>query len=145
MKKRPYSFFKPYGYTTLEDVLFIFGWVILGFLLSLAIIGAASPELLKRLLLPCPIFELTGVYCPGCGGTRAVKALLRGDGLLSIRYHPVVVYIAVLGSVFMVSQTLERATKGKIKGLRYKNAFLYIFTALYLISFAVKNIYGLPE
>jgi hypothetical protein len=27
----------------------------------------------------CPIHALTGLLCPGCGGTRAVLALLHGD------------------------------------------------------------------
>ena len=29
--------------------------------------------------LLCPIYELTGLYCPGCGSGRAARALLRGD------------------------------------------------------------------
>jgi hypothetical protein len=27
----------------------------------------------------CPIFEATGLLCPGCGATRALAALLRGN------------------------------------------------------------------
>ena len=27
----------------------------------------------------CTFLELTGLYCPGCGGTRCAKNLLRGD------------------------------------------------------------------
>ncbi len=29
--------------------------------------------------LLCPLYELTGLYCPGCGSGRAALALLRGD------------------------------------------------------------------
>ncbi len=28
--------------------------------------------------LPCPTYTMTGLYCPGCGGTRAVHHLLHG-------------------------------------------------------------------
>ena len=33
---------------------------------------------------------VTGFYCPGCGGTRAVKYLLRAEVGRSIQYHPLV-------------------------------------------------------
>ena len=45
---------------------------------------------------PCLFHLLTGLYCPGCGGTRAFRALLAGNLLLSIRYHPLVAYMAVV-------------------------------------------------
>ena len=32
---------------------------------------------------PCMMQKLTGLYCPGCGGTRAVRALLAGHPLQS--------------------------------------------------------------
>ena len=53
-------------------------------------LGVAAPALLVLGLiwflrgghLLCPIYELyelTGLYCPGCGSGRAARALLRGD------------------------------------------------------------------
>ncbi|MEO7398144.1 MAG: DUF2752 domain-containing protein [Ilumatobacteraceae bacterium] len=27
----------------------------------------------------CPLYETTGLWCPGCGMTRATRSLLRGD------------------------------------------------------------------
>lgn len=47
---------------------------------------------------PCLFHLLTGFYCPGCGGTRAVQLLLRGEIGKSFQYHPFVPYLAaVLG------------------------------------------------
>ncbi|MFG2633125.1 DUF2752 domain-containing protein [Streptomyces sp. NPDC048362] len=33
----------------------------------------------------CPLYRLTGLYCPGCGGLRATHALLHGDVLTALR------------------------------------------------------------
>ena len=29
--------------------------------------------------IKCPIHALTGIYCPGCGGQRAVQEIFQGD------------------------------------------------------------------
>ncbi len=46
-------------------------------------------------LMFCPLYAFTGIYCPGCGGTRAALALLHGDVLLSARCNPSVVCIVI--------------------------------------------------
>ncbi|HEY6794547.1 MAG TPA: DUF2752 domain-containing protein [Kineosporiaceae bacterium] len=39
----------------------------------------------------CPTLALTGVYCPGCGGLRALHALTHGEPGLALHRNPVVV------------------------------------------------------
>ncbi len=39
----------------------------------------------------CPFFEATGLLCPGCGGTRALAALLRGDFAGAWKLNPLIV------------------------------------------------------
>jgi hypothetical protein len=58
------------------------------------------------LRISCPIHSLTGVFCPGCGSTRAARALLGGD--LQLAFHnnalllisPVLVLVGVLISKY---------------------------------------------
>ena len=45
---------------------------------------------------PCLFHQYTGLYCPGCGGTRAIYYLFHGQFLLSFIYHPLVPYCAGL-------------------------------------------------
>lgn len=44
---------------------------------------------------PCLFRSLTGLYCPGCGGTRAAKFLFCGDIGKSLWYHPLVGYMVL--------------------------------------------------
>lgn len=40
--------------------------------------------------LPCPIYWVTGVSCPGCGMTRALFSVLRFDFAGAFYYHPLI-------------------------------------------------------
>lgn len=100
-------------------------------------------------LYPCAFHRLTGLYCPGCGGTRAIEALLRGDFLSCLFYHPFVFYCFILYLLFMVSHTLEYlCTYGKkplphlptIKGLTLRLTYLYIGIFILLIQWICKNL-----
>ncbi len=53
----------------------------------------------------CVIYRFTGFYCPGCGGSRAVAELLRGNIVASFLYHPLAAYGIILYLVFMGSHT----------------------------------------
>lgn len=68
-------------------------------------------ELWGRQGFPCLFHLMTGLYCPGCGGTRAVRALLRGDLAMSFQYHPLVLYMAAVILAEAVSFGIARATK----------------------------------
>jgi hypothetical protein len=46
---------------------------------------------------PCPFRALTGLWCPGCGLTRATHHLLRGDVVQALRYN--VFVVLVLGAL----------------------------------------------
>ena len=35
----------------------------------------------------CVFYQLTGLYCPGCGAGRALSSLIHGDILAALRYN----------------------------------------------------------
>jgi uncharacterized membrane protein YsdA (DUF1294 family) len=53
--------------------------VLLGGALALIAARYHQPATMPRLMPPCLIHELTHWHCPGCGMTRAVRALARGQ------------------------------------------------------------------
>lgn len=97
---------------------------------------------LTQVIYPCMFHRLSGLYCPGCGGTRAVKALLDGHLLECFLYHPFVLYCAVLYVLFMASHTLELlfAKRLPIRGLDFKISYVYIGIILILLQWMVKNL-----
>lgn len=105
---------------------------ILGYVYLQVIVPKFSP--------PCAIYTLTGFYCPGCGGTRAVGELLHGHLLRSLWYHPLVPYAAMMFVGFMGTQTLARLHLGRIKGWSFHNWYLWTALAIIIINWIVKNI-----
>ena len=65
-------------------------------LLSLMAIGAVyvySVDPMSTWTPSCAFYEMTGLYCPGCGLTRAVHALLHGHVAQAIRFNPVMIFV----------------------------------------------------
>jgi len=52
----------------------------------------------------CPFFEATGLLCPGCGGTRALAALLRGDIVGAWRLNALLVSLLPFAAAWGVLQ-----------------------------------------
>ena len=67
--------------------------------LGLALPAAAALALFYFLAvgtgLKCPFYELTGLYCPGCGSGRAVASALRGRFAESFRYNPALYLLGI--------------------------------------------------
>ena len=49
----------------------------------------------------CPIFFWTHLSCPGCGGTRALAALLQGQFGEAMRWNAMVVVLLPVAAVFL--------------------------------------------
>ena len=89
-------------------------------------------------LLECKLKEVTGIPCPGCGGTRAVKSLLKGNILSSLYYNAFVVYVAIMYGIFFVTHTLQRISRGKIKGIKFRMLYVWIAIAVMVIQYIIK-------
>ncbi|MFO7243402.1 MAG: DUF2752 domain-containing protein [Actinomycetes bacterium] len=55
----------------------------------------------------CPFYALTGMYCPGCGGTRAVYDLAHGDVLGALSMNPLFTLSVPLIAVLWVRWLLR--------------------------------------
>jgi hypothetical protein len=60
----------------------------------------------------CTFQRLTGLYCPGCGGTRCAKSLLRGDVATAFGMNAAVAGLSVVACGLLGFAVL-REWKGK--------------------------------
>lgn len=125
---------------SLEDNLFYLGSIFLG--ISIVAGALFYYVLLPHLSLsPCVLYTYFGLYCPGCGGTRAFISLLHGHFLQSLWYHPLVPYSALLFGAFMLTQALARLTHHRyFCGLRFHNWYLYAAIGIVAANCIIKNI-----
>lgn len=127
---------------SLEEELYQAGLVL--FAVSTVAVPFFGLVILPKLNLTqsgCIVWVLFGAYCPGCGGTRAVSALLHGHFLQSLWYHPLVLYSVVLYFVFMASWTLARfGLFGIKKGIAFRAGYLYAMLVIIAVNFVAKNL-----
>jgi len=101
---------------------------------TLVVAGAAGVQIaLVSLSLPgweCPFFRVTGIPCPGCGLTRAVILLLKGDLQASLRFHafaPIVLLTAVaLILVLLLPRSITQPAIARLDRLEQQTGFTVI-------------------
>lgn len=89
--------------------------------------------------IPCIFHLVTGVYCPGCGGTRAVKAFLRGNFADSFRYHPLIVYTVLVVVLEAVTWALAKVLRRPGLHIRHYDWFVYLGIAIIFINWFWKD------
>jgi hypothetical protein len=64
------------------------------------VLSGNEHSLTNPYLPKCPFHLLTGLYCPGCGATRATYYLVRGQLTTAFHYQPL--FIVMLPVVFLL-------------------------------------------
>jgi len=59
----------------------------------------------KRYLPGCPIHALFGIYCPACGATRAMRAVMSGDFKIAIHDNALLFAVPIFVAVGMFLQS----------------------------------------
>lgn len=61
----------------------------------------------KGPILPCYINKLTGLYCPGCGMTRALHSILRLEFYQALRYNGLSFIMPLLYIIYYIFMRKE--------------------------------------
>lgn len=93
---------------------------------------------------PCLFHKLTGMHCPGCGATRAVGALVKGDLLQALAYN--VLFILFLPVILVAGyrQARQLWTGEPARGWRLSSRMLYVVMALIISYWVLRNIPVFP-
>lgn len=100
-------------------------------------------HIIKTVTAECYFRTHLGLYCPGCGGTRAFFALLGGHFLQSLKYNPITLLFLVdiflnLLKLILVHRQRKNGRSSKITTVNfYYNVGFLLFIVIYFI---VRNI-----
>lgn len=78
----------------------------------------------------CPIRKLTGLECPGCGGTRMLKSILKLDIKSAFLFNPYMFITLPIISAFTTVETTRYVLKGKVSKLFDKILIIYAICTL---------------
>ena len=124
---------------TLDDLLYP------AVLCAAAVIAAAALVYLRWFshipIAVCWIYEELHLYCPGCGCTRALIALVQGDILRSLHYNAGLLYFALFVTLYVLTQTVQRLSGGRIRcAVPFHPAWLYVGFGILTANALVWNI-----
>ena len=80
------------------------------------------------------------LYCPGCGGTRAVDALLHLRILSSLFYHPFVIYVVFCCCFFYIKIGIQLIKQGGAVDMFINTACIGGSLVLVLAFFVVRSL-----
>ena len=90
--------------------------------------------------IPCAVHDIFHVYCPGCGGTRALFALLRGQILRSMYYNPALLLGILLIGYYEISVLLTLIKKNGKCYYDRKGWLVYGYVAMLLLFALVRDV-----
>jgi hypothetical protein len=112
--------------------------VIIPFVIFLSFLMKKYLFILLHFLPPCPFYNSFYIYCPGCGNTRSVTALLMGDIFTSLRFNALPLLLLILGCLLYI-ELASYSFGHHFKILPRKGSFYLIMALLMVLYFIIRN------
>lgn len=123
-----------------EKTLYILSSLVIIFSIFISIILKKFNLEISFSPYPCLSNKFLHIYCPGCGGTRALRLLLEFSFLKSFMYNPIVLYIFILFIYYYVGTTIYIISKGNYKIFTFSTSMIYTAIIILLLNFILRNI-----
>ena len=98
------------------------------------------PEAAARIYPGCPIYRITGLYCPGCGGTHAFRAMAHGEIGASLSFHPLVLPAACFIVLYLAALLLWKLCGGRGFKPHFRRVYIVISIGLILYHVISANV-----
>ena len=86
---------------TEEMLYFIMCIITIPSILTFVLYLVFAEHLMHDGMTGCLLQDAFHLYCPGCGGTRAIRSLARGDIIRALYYHAPAVYAVFMYLLFL--------------------------------------------
>lgn len=90
---------------------------------------------------PCPFYYITGLYCPGCGSSRALHQLLHGNFLKALDLNPFMV-ISIPFVLYLLISTADIRIGGRriFKRIFFKKGFYTMLLSIIFVYWVIRNL-----
>lgn len=88
----------------------------------------------------CPLYQMTGFACPGCGLTRGFHALFHGDIISAIDYNALIPFYTFIFVYLLVSMILVAVRGHGLSWKIFKPKMMYGFMILIFAFGLVRNL-----
>ncbi len=92
-----------------------------------------TAEDMAKLLPACLFHKYTGMYCPGCGATRAVLSVLHGRFIMALRYNLGLCSLGVIGVLYYIEYAFGKKILPKAQW------FWIVFGVIIALYYVVRN------
>lgn len=115
--------------------------VAIGAVIILCAVAAGVAVLLwTPFRIPCPFYELTGMQCPFCGGTRMTLSLLQFDFMAAFSYNPYL-FMAIPALLLFAGAWVGRYIRtGRSRLAVWQKVFLIALIAAGIVFAILRNL-----
>lgn len=88
--------------------------------------------------LPCLIHQFTGIYCPGCGMTRAALSLMHGHLWTSLRQNAMIPPLLIVWVIISIGAFFN--VPKFCRNQKFLNSFLFVCAGILIVFGIIRNL-----
>lgn len=94
-----------------------------------------------NIYIPCLFHKITNLYCPGCGVTRMIVSLLKGNLYQAFRYNMLIFILTPFLMFFIFDYIISRKKQRDALYEKIPNSIWYILIIVLVIFGIIRNIF----